>query len=159
MIENAKEPEVSEPTPVLESAEVVSTYAPVAQPEPMFIEPEAPEAEVVEEVVAVVEPVEEPKSKNDAPVQSKLAASKKVVSLSNLVFESKSRNSASVGLVQFRLVELGFFDAGSDKFGWLSAGTMKSLAQFAKTSVEKVNTQDEKLISRLFEGTSVEVVS
>ena len=142
---------------MLASAEVVPTFAPPAQPEPMRIEPEAPEAEVVEEVVAVVEPVEEPKSKNDAPVQSKLAASKKVVSLSNLVFESKSRNSASVGLVQFRLVELGFFDAGSDKFGWLSVGTMKSLAQFAKTSVEKVNTQDEKLISRLFEGTSVEV--
>jgi hypothetical protein len=159
LIENAQEPEVLEPTPVLASAEVVSTYAPVAQPEPMFIEPEAPEAEVVEEIVAAAEPVEEPKSKNDAPVQSKLAASKKVVSLSNLVFESKSRNSASVGLVQFRLVELGFLDAGSDKYGWLSAGTMKSLAQFAKTSVEKVNTQDEKLISRLFEGTSVEVVS
>ena len=157
MTENTQEPEVSEPTPVLASAEVVPTFAPPAQPEPMRIEPEAPEAEVVEEVVAVVEPVEESKSKNDAPVQSKLAASKKVVSLSNLVFESKSRNSASVGLVQFRLVELGFLDAGSDKFGWLSAGTMKSLAQFAKTSVEKVKTQDEKLISRLFEGTSVEV--
>lgn len=159
MIENAQEPEVSEPTLVLASAEVISTYAPVAQPEPMFVEPEAPEAEVVEEVVVAAEPVEEPKSKNDAPVQSRLAASKKVVSLSNLVFESKSRNSASVGLVQFRLVELGFFDAGSDKFGWLSAGTMKSLAQFAKTSVEKVDIQNEKLISRLFEGTSVEVVS
>jgi hypothetical protein len=115
--------------------------------------------EVVEEPVAVAAPVEEAKSKNDAPAPSKLAASKKVVSLSNLVFESKSRNSASVGLVQFRLVELGFLDAGSDKFGWLSAGTMKSLAQFAKTSVEKVNTQDEKLISRLFEGTSVEVAN
>ena len=157
MTENTQEPEVWEPTPVLASAEVVTTFAPPAQPEPMRIEPEAPEAEVVEEVVAVVEPVEEPKSKNDAPVQSKLAASNKVVSLSNLVFESKSRNSASVGLVQFRLVELGFVDAGSDKYGWLSAGTMKSLAQFAKTSVDKVNTQDEKLISRLFEGTSVEV--
>jgi hypothetical protein len=159
LIENAKEPEVSEPTPVLESAEVVPTFAPPAQPEPVWTEPETLEAEVVEEVVVAAEPVEEPKSKNDAPVQSKLAASKKVVSLSNLVFESKSRNSASVGLVQFRLVELGFLDAGSDKFGWLSAGTMKSLAQFAKTSVEKVNAQDEKLISRLFEGTSVEVTN
>jgi hypothetical protein len=157
LIENPQEPVASEPTPVLASAEVVPTFAPPAQPEPMRIEPEAPKAEVVEEVVAVAAPVAEVKSKNDAPVQSKLAASKKVVSLSKLVFESKSRNSASVGLVQFRLVELGFVDAGSDKYGWLSAGTMKSLAQFAKTSVDKVNTQDEKLISRLFEGTSVEV--
>ena len=122
-------------------------------------EPKAPEVEVVEEPVAVAAPVEEVKSKNDAPAPSKLAASNKVVSLSKLVFESKSRNSASVSLVQVRLVELGFLDAGSDKYGWLSAGTMKSLAQFAKTSVEKVNAQDEKLISRLFEGTSVEVAN
>ena len=142
-----------------EPARWVMEVAPAPEPSVAYEETPTPEVEVVEEPVAVAAPVEEAKSKNDAPVQSKLAASKKVVSLSNLVFESKSRNSASVGLVQFRLVELGFFDAGSDKYGWLSAGTMKSLAQFAKTSVEKVNAQDEKLISRLFEGTSVEVVS
>jgi hypothetical protein len=140
-----------------EPASWVMEVAPAPESSVAYEETPTPEVEVVEEPVAVAAPVEEAKSKNDAPAPSKLAASKKVVSLSNLVFESKSRNSASVGLVQFRLVELGFLDAGSDKFGWLSAGTMKSLAQFAKTSVEKVNAQDEKLISRLFEGTSVEV--
>ena len=159
MIENAQEPVASEPTPVLDSAEVVPTFAPPAQPEPMRIEPEAPKAEVVEEVVAVAAPVAEVKSKNDAPVQSKLAASKKVVSLSKLVFESKSRNSASVGLVQERLVELGFTDAGSDMYGWLCEGTMKSLAEFANTSVEEVNPKDASLIEKLFEGTQVKVVS
>jgi hypothetical protein len=142
-----------------EPASWVMEVAPAPESSVAYEETPTPEVEVVEEPVAVAAPVEEAKSKNDAPAPSKLAASKKVVSLSNLVFESKSRNSASVGLVQFRLVELGFLDAGSDKFGWLSAGTMKSLAQFAKTSVEKVNAQDEKLISRLFEGTSVEVAN
>jgi hypothetical protein len=142
-----------------EPASWVMEVAPAPESSVAYEETPTPEVEVVEEPVAVAAPVEEAKSKNDAPAPSKLAASNKVVSLSKLVFESKSRNSVSVGLVQFRLVELGFLDAGSDKYGWLSAGTMKSLAQFAKTSVEKVNAQDEKLISRLFEGTSVEVVS
>jgi hypothetical protein len=142
-----------------EPARWVVEVAPTPEPSVAYEETPTPEVEVVEEPVAVAAPVEEAKSKNDAPAPSKLSASKKVVSLSKLVFESKSRNSASVSLVQVRLVELGFLDAGSDKYGWLSAGTMKSLAQFAKTSVEKVNAQDEKLISRLFEGTSVEVTN
>jgi hypothetical protein len=142
-----------------EPASWVMEVAPAPESSVAYEETPTPEVEVVEEPVAVAAPVEEAKSKNDAPAPSKLAASNKVVSLSKLVFESKSRNSVSVGLVQFRLVELGFLDAGSDKYGWLSAGTMKSLAQFAKTSVEKVNAQDEKLISRLFEGTSVEVTN
>ncbi len=142
-----------------EPASWVMEVAPAPESSVAYEETPTPEVEVVEEPVAVAAPVEEAKSKNDAPAPSKLAASNKVVSLSKLVFESKSRNSVSVGLVQFRLVELGFLDAGSDKYGWLSAGTMKSLAQFAKTSVEKVNAQDEKLISRLFEGTSVEVAN
>ena len=150
--DNTQEVVEQEPEP----ARWVMEVAPAPESSVAYEETPTPEVEVVEEPVAVAAPVEEAKSKNDAPAPSKLAASNKVVSLSNLVFESKSRNSASVGLVQFRLVELGFFDAGSDKFGWLSAGTMKSLAQFAKTSVEKVNAQDEKLISRLFEGTSEE---
>jgi hypothetical protein len=142
-----------------EPASWVMEVAPAPESSVAYEETPTPEVEVVEEPVAVAAPVEEAKSKNDAPAPSKLAASNKVVSLSKLVFESKSRNSASVSLVQVRLVELGFLDAGSDKYGWLSAGTMKSLAQFAKTSVEKVNAQDEKLISRLFEGTSVEVAN
>ena len=152
MIEETPEALEQELTPVVVNTEVV---APVFVPEP---EPEQPI-----EVVAVAEepapaPVEEPKSKNDAPTGSKLSGTKKVVSLSKLVFESSERNSGSVGLVQYRLVERGHYDAGSDKYGWLSKGTKKSLAEFAGTSAEKVNLQDEKLIKRLFEGTDVEVI-
>jgi len=137
LIENTQEPVAVEPTPAFESVEVIHTPAPTPAPMTIHEEPKAPEVEVVEEPVAVAAPVEEAKSKNDAPAPSKLAASKKVVSLSKLVFESKSRNSVSVGLVQFRLVELGFLDAGSDKYGWLSAGLFASLCGVWKDGIRR----------------------
>ena len=119
---------------------------------------------VVEEVVATPAPeiVAEPvaKSKNEEPAAVKPRGSKaKVVHTSALVFKSNARNSVSVGLVQERLLELGHADAGSDKYGWLGEGTMKSLAEFAKTSVAKCDPQDSTMIAKLFEGTSVEVVA
>lgn len=152
MIEETPEALAPEPTPAVVIPEVVAPVHAV-EPEPeVVIEPEvvstAPAAAVVEE----------PKSKNDAPTPSKLSGTKRVVRLSKLVFESSERNSASVGLVQYRLVERGHYDAGSDKYGWLSVGTRKALASFAGVSVEKVNLQDEKVIKRLFEGTDVEVI-
>lgn len=152
MIEETPEALAPEPTPAVVIPEVVApVYAVEPEPE-VVIEPEvvstAPAAAVVEE----------PKSKNDAPTPSKLSGTKRVVRLSKLVFESSERNSASVGLVQYRLVERGHYDAGSDKYGWLSVGTRKALASFAGVSVEKVNLQDEKVIKRLFEGTDVEVI-
>lgn len=152
MIEETPEALAPEPTPAVVIPEVVApVYAVEPEPE-VVIEPEvvstAPAAAVVEE----------PKSKNTAPTPSKLSGTKRVVRLSKLVFESSERNSASVGLVQYRLVERGHYDAGSDKYGWLSVGTRKALASFAGVSVEKVNLQDEKVIKRLFEGTDVEVI-
>jgi len=152
LIEETPEALAPEPTPAVVIPEVVApVYAVEPEPE-VVIEPEvvstAPAAAVVEE----------PKSKNDAPTPSKLSGTKRVVRLSKLVFESSERNSASVGLVQYRLVERGHYDAGSDKYGWLSVGTRKALASFAGVSAEKVNLQDEKVIKRLFEGTDVEVI-
>lgn len=152
MSEETPEALAPEPTPAVVIPEVVApVYAVEPEPE-VVIEPEvvstAPAAAVVEE----------PKSKNDAPTPSKLSGTKRVVRLSKLVFESSERNSASVGLVQYRLVERGHYDAGSDKYGWLSVGTRKALASFAGVSAEKVNLQDEKVIKRLFEGTDVEVI-
>lgn len=152
MIEETPEALAPEPTPAVVIPEVVApVYAVEPEPE-VVIEPEvvstAPAAAVVEE----------PKSKNTAPTPSKLSGTKRVVRLSKLVFESSERNSASVGLVQYRLVERGHYDAGSDKYGWLSVGTRKALASFAGVSAEKVNLQDEKVIKRLFEGTDVEVI-
>lgn len=140
-----------EPTPeVVASVQIPEpTPAPIFVPEPVAVAP-APEPEPA--------PVEMPKSKNDAPAASKLSASKKVVRLSKLIFEAPERNSASVGLFQFRLVERGFADAGSDKYGWLSKGTKKAFAEFAGVKEDKVNLQDAVLVKRLFEGTSVEVV-
>jgi hypothetical protein len=66
-------------------------------------------------------------------------------------------NSQSVALVQERLVELGFFDAGSNNRGWLGAETKKALADFAGLSVEEVVVDSEELIKRLFAGTQVSV--
>ena len=164
-------------TPEPPSPQVVtSPFEAVVEPEVVAVAPEPEEnranehgymKEVITEEIpaAVVEPevvyvpptpapVEEPKSKN---LSSKLSGTKRVVGLSKLVFESKEKNSASVGLVQYRLVERGHFDAGSDKYGWLSVGTRKALASFAGTNADKLNLQDKALIERLFEGTDVEV--
>jgi len=160
------EPLAQEPTPMVVVPEVVAV---APEPEPQenranehgymkeVITEETPAAVIEPEVVYVPPtpaPVEEPKSKN---LPSKLTGTKRVVHLSKLVFESKERNSASVGLVQYRLVERGHYDAGSDKYGWLSVGTRKALASFAGVSVEKLNLQDKEVIKRLFEGTDVEV--
>ena len=129
----------------------------------------------VEEVVVAVEPtpevVVEPtpaaveevaKSKNEEPAAAPAPAydlDEKVVHTSALVFKSNSRNSVSVGLVQERLVEMGFVAASSDRHGWLCEGTMEALAAFANISVEEVNLKDASVIEALFAGTQVRVVS
>lgn len=141
-----------EPVAVVEEVSAPAVVEPVAVVEEKVVATPAPEI--------VAEPIA--KSKNDEPaaVAVKPRGSKaKVVHTSALVFKSNARNSISVGLVQERLVELGHADAGSDKYGWLGEGTMKSLAEFAKTSVEKCNPQDATMISKLFAGTSTEVVA
>jgi hypothetical protein len=144
--------------------------------EPRHEEPVVPVEEPKVEEVIVIEPtpevvveptppaVEEPvaKSKNEEPVAAAAPAygsEEKVVHTSALVFKAGSRNSVSVALVQERLVELGFGDAGSDKYGWLCEGTMKSLAEFANTSVDEVSLKDASLIEKLFQGTQVKVIS
>ena len=78
-----------------------------------------------------------------------------VVLLSSLKFESNSQNSLSVALVQERLIELGFYDAGSDNRGWLGEGTRKALALYAGLSEDAVAVDDAELIKKLFAGTAV----
>jgi hypothetical protein len=140
--------------------------------EPRHEEPVVPvEEHGVEEVVVAVEPtpevVVEPtpaaveevaKSKNEEPAAAS-GLEEKVVHTSALVFKANSHNSVSVGLVQERLVELGFGIASSDKYGWLCEGTMKALAEFANTSVEEVNLKDASVIEALFAGTQVKVIN
>jgi hypothetical protein len=154
--------------------QVVSTPAEWVA-EPIHEEPVVPVEEPrVEEVIVeptpevVVEPtppaVEElvAKSKNEEHVAAAApdhGLDEKVVHTSALVFKSNSHNSVSVGLVQGRLVEMGFVAASSDKYGWLCEGTMEALAAFANTSVEEVNLKDASVIEALFAGTQVRVVS
>ena len=116
-----------------------------------------PTPEVVEEIVE--EPVAKSKKEERPQAAPKRGSKDKVVHTSALVFKSNSRNSVSVGLVQERLMELGFADAGADKHGWLCEGTMKALADFAKTTVAKCNPQDASMIEALFAGTKVEVIN
>ena len=150
--------------------EVAPTPPPFEEPvveephrEEVVVEVPVEEPVVVEEVIVEPTPVvvvEPPVAKSKNPEKpGKLGSKEKVVHTSALVFKSNSRNSVSVGLVQERLLELGFADAGSDKRGWLCEGTMESLAKFAKTTVEKCNPQDASMISSLFAGTQVKVVS
>jgi hypothetical protein len=79
-----------------------------------------------------------------------------VVSISALKFESYARNSASVKIVQERLMELGFMDAGADKPGWLSVGTRQALGKYCGC-IDKAGCKRDKneLIVSLFKGTTV----
>ena len=134
---------------------------PAAPVEELFVVEPTPEV-VVEPTPAAVEEVA--KSKNEEPAAAPAPApaydlDEKVVHTSALVFKSNSRNSVSVGLVQERLVEMGFVAASSDRHGWLCEGTMEALAAFANTSVEEVNLKDALMIEVLFAGTQVRVVS
>ena len=122
--------------------------------EVVVVEP-TPEV-VVEPTPAAVEEVA--KSKNEEPAAAS-SLEEKVVHTSALVFKANSHNSVSVGLVQERLVELGFGIASSDKYGWLCEGTMKALAEYTNTSVEEVNLKDASVIEALFAGTQVKVIN
>lgn len=96
----------------------------------------------------------EPEVVRVAPVSSASSVAG-IVLLSSLKFESNALNSLSVALVQERLIELGFYDAGSDNRGWLSQGTKKALALYAGLSEDAVAVDDAELIKKLFAGTAV----
>jgi hypothetical protein len=124
-------------------------------------EPEEPEVVYVEEAAAAETSAKSKKSSAAAAVEpevvyvppaSSVAGS---VLLSRLKFESDAQNSVSVALVQQRLIELGFHDAGSDNRGWLCEGTRKALALYAGVSEDVVATDDKELIEKLFAGVDV----
>ena len=80
------------------------------------------------------------------------------VSVSKLVFESLfERNSRSVGLTQIRLIELGYMSAGSDRRGWLSAGTKEALEEYAKSKNLTEAYNSDEVIRSLFAKTPVTV--
>lgn len=79
------------------------------------------------------------------------------VYMSKIVYKSLyERNSRSVGLIQIRLIELGYVSAGADKRGFLSDGTKQALEDFSKK--KKTGDYDsEDTVKALFRGTPVTV--
>lgn len=138
-----------------ESTPVVAQEVPALAVEPetlptVFAEPQP---EVVPIVEAAAADPKKTKGKNHRSVSSLVAGSE--VRLSKVIFESKfNRNSASVRIVQTRLIELGYTDAGADRQGWVSEGTASALTEFAKDSgIEAHNIYTQDLLNALFEGT------
>jgi len=123
----------------------------------------------VEEVV-VEEKVEEPapaaapapkKVKNSASSSSApktRLTSDTVVRMSAIDFDSLSRNSASVAAVQVRLIEHGYYDAGSDKRGDIGEGTCKALCEFQKDKGIDGECNSAPVIEALFDRTTIKVL-
>lgn len=132
---------------------------------------ERPVEEKVEEEPVVEEKEEK---KEDAPAAKKAAAKGKnsdpksvatvlgsdiTVSRAKLMYKNMfEHNSRSVGVVQIRLLELGYLEAGADKRGYLDDGTLMAISKFAKDhGFGKTDIQDEALIRAIFAGTPVTV--
>jgi hypothetical protein len=123
-----------------------------------------PEEEVVAESVVASEPAEADKSENkrvksNTPSPKTQLSSGTVVHLSALDFASHARNSASVAAVQVRLIELGHYDAGSDKRGDIGEGTCKALCEFQKSKGLEGSCTDAHVVGALFEKTTIKVVN
>ena len=131
----------------MSNEDLYSVFTPAVEPEPV-VEP----TPVVEEP-APVEPVV--KSKKTTTSSSKLTG---VVHLSIIKTHRFQKNSASSALIQERLIELGFADAGSDNRGHLSDMTVKALAKFDEADLNEYLIS-EATIKKLFEGTAVEVIA
>ncbi len=127
-----------------------SIFTPAVEPEPV-VEPIA----VVEEPAPAVEPEPVVKSKKNTAPSSKLEG---IVSISILKTHASHHNSASSALIQERLIELGFTDAGLDNRGHMSSNTVKALASF-DGSDPKTYLPAEATVRKLFEGTAVEIVA
>jgi hypothetical protein len=137
-------------------------------------EPEVVVASVVveEEPEVVVEAVEEKKvvaptpaaaapkgDKADPKSVPTVLTSDITVSRGKIVFESLyEHNSRSVGVLQIRLLELGYVAAGSDNRGYLSDGTLAAIKEFAGDHGLEANKIDnEQLMKSIFAGTPVTV--
>lgn len=102
---------------------------------------------------------EAPKKKAAKSAEGSVAWSQDMsVSVSKLVYESLfERNSRSVGLVQIRLVELGYMTAGADRRGWLSAGTKEALEAYAKDNKIESAYNTDAVVRSLFAKTPVTI--
>ena len=135
----------------MSNEDLSSIFTPAVEPKP-----------VVEAVAVVEEPAPAPVAVEEPVVKSKKSPApfrqiEGVVSMSALG-NKFSHNSLSVALVQEQLIALGFDEAGSDNRGHLSEGTKQALADFCGCSLAEF-VLDEKLITKLFKNTAVEVVA
>lgn len=123
------------------------------------------EEPAVEEVVEVVEEKAAPapapaakKVKNSGSSPKTRLTSDTVVHVSAVDFSSLARNSASVAAVQVRLIEHGYYDAGSDKRGDIGDGTCKALCAFQEDKgIEAAACNDAAVIEALFDKTTIKV--
>jgi peptidoglycan hydrolase-like protein with peptidoglycan-binding domain len=123
---------------------------------------EVVEAEVVEEKTpapAAAAPAAPKKVKNSGSVPKTQLTSGTVVRLSSVDFDSLAKNSASVAAVQVRLIELGYYDAGSDNRGDIGDGTCKALCAFQEDKgIEGCCCNDAPVIEALFDKTTIKVL-
>ena len=121
------------------------------------------------EITEVIEVVETEVAPPPAPAAKKVKTSGSspktkltsdtVVRLSAVDFGSKARNSASVAAVQVRLIEHGYYDAGSDKRGDIGDGTCTALCSFQKDKgIEAAACNDSAIIEALFDKTTIKVL-
>jgi hypothetical protein len=146
--ERAVEPEV-----------VVASAAVEEEPEVVVeVKKETPKPEVVVEVPAPV--AASPKGDKAEPKSVPTVLTSNItVSRGKIVFESLyEHNSRSVGVLQIRLLELGYVAAGSDNRGYLSDGTLAAVKEFAGDHGLEANKIDnEQLVKAIFAGTPVTV--
>lgn len=124
------------------------------------------EEPAIEEVAEVVEKPAAPapapvakKVKNSGSVPKTQLTSGTVVRLSSVDFNSLAKNSASVAAVQVRLIELGYYDAGSDNRGDIGDGTCKALCAFQEDKgIEACCCNDAPVIEALFDKTAIKVM-
>ena len=116
-------------------------------------------AEVVEEPAAPAPAAAAKKVKTSGSAPKTKLTSDTVVRLSAVDFGSKARNSASVAAVQVRLIEHGYYDAGSDKRGDIGDGTCKALCAFQEDKgIEAAACNDAAVIEALFDKTTIKVL-
>ena len=119
-----------------------------------------PEPEVEKKEEAPAEKKSAPKGKKIDPKSVATVLSSDItVSRAKLIYKNMfEHNSRSVGVVQIRLLELGYVEAGSDKRGYLDDGTLMAISKFAKDNgFGQTDLQDEALVKAIFAGTPVTV--
>lgn len=123
------------------------------------VEPEVVEEKVEEPAPAAARaPKKVKNSASSSSAPKTRLTSDTVVRLSAIDFGSLARNSASVAAVQVRLIECGYYDAGSDKRGDIGDGTCKALCAFQADKGIEGDCNSAPVIEALFDRTTIKVL-